>query len=194
MLRVQDQLSIIDNVLYRKRVSQGQTLFQLVLLKEYREVALESLHDAVGHMGFERWTNPVGRFNRTLLGMLGTLQEEDKLKWRDHVQPLAHAYNCTKHDTTGYSPYQLMFGRQPNLPNDVAFGLNVSRQDSVTHSEYVKKLRESLQDSYILAVEHSEKSALRNKSRYDLKVRESTLEVGDRVLVKNVGIRGKQTS
>ncbi|CAI5689657.1 unnamed protein product [Oreochromis niloticus] len=123
--------------------------------------------------------------------MLGTLQEDDKLKWRDHVQPLAHAYNCTKNDTTGYSPYQLMFGRQPNLPIDVAFGLNVSRQDSVTHSEYVKKLRESLQESYKLAVEHSEKTALRNKSRYDLKVRESTLEVGDRVLVKNVGIRGK---
>uniref|UniRef100_A0AAZ1XHG4 Gypsy retrotransposon integrase-like protein 1 n=1 Tax=Oreochromis aureus TaxID=47969 RepID=A0AAZ1XHG4_OREAU len=335
MLRVQDQLSLIDNVLYRKRVSQGQTLFQLVLPKEYREVALESLHDAVGHMGFERtvdlvrtrffwprmfldvemkirtcercirrkaraeksaplvniktsrplelvcmdylslepdsrgtknilvitdhftkfavavptadqkektvakalWDkfiihygiperlhsdqgrnfesaviknlcqmlgikktrttpyhprgNPVERFNRTLLGMLGTLQEDDKLKWRDHVQPLAHAYNCTKNDTTGYSPYQLMFGRQPNLPIDVAFGLNVSRQDSVTHSEYVKKLRESLQESYKLAVEHSEKTALRNKSRYDLKVRESTLEVGDRVLVKNVGIRGK---
>lgn len=35
------------------------------------------------------------------------------------------------------------------------------------------------------------KTALRNKQRYDLKVRESTLQAGDRVLVKNVGIRGK---
>ncbi|XP_030286832.1 uncharacterized protein LOC115589810 [Sparus aurata] len=33
--------------------------------------------------------------------------------------------------------------------------------------------------------------ALRNKQRYDLKVRESILQAGDRVLVKNVGIRGK---
>lgn len=67
------------------------------------------------------------------------------------MQTLAHAYSCTKNDTTGYSPCQLMFGRQPNLPIDVAFGLNVSRQDNVTHSEYVKKLRESLQESYKLA-------------------------------------------
>ncbi len=40
-------------------------------------------------------------------------------------------------------------------------------------------------------MECSKKTALRNKQRYDLKVRESTLQAGDRVLVRNVGIRGK---
>lgn len=45
-----------------------------------------------------------------------------------------------------------------------------------------------MEESYRLAVEHSDKTALRNKQRYDLKVRESTLQAGDRVLVKNVGI------
>lgn len=108
--------------------------------------------------------------------MLGTLEEEEKVKWRDYVQPLVYTYNCTKNDITGYSPYQLMYGRQPNLPIDVAFGLHPEGQRNVTHSEYVKKLRET---------------ALRNKQRYDMKVRESTLEVGDRVLVRNVGMPRK---
>lgn len=107
--------------------------------------------------------------------MLGTLGEEDKVRWRDHVQSLVHAYNCT----TGFSPYQLMYGRQPNLPIDVAFGLSPEGQRKVTHSEYVKKLRDMLEESYRLAVEHSDKTALRNKQRYDLKVREFTLQVGD---------------
>lgn len=123
--------------------------------------------------------------------MLGTLQEEDKVNWRDHVQPLVHAYNTTKNDTTGFSPYQLMFGRQPNLPTDVAFGLNPEGHKKITHADYVEKLRESLQENYKLAIQHSEKTAQRNKQRYDLKVRESILEEGDHVLVKNVSFRGK---
>nr|XP_055059066.1 uncharacterized protein LOC129442817 [Misgurnus anguillicaudatus]XP_055059067.1 uncharacterized protein LOC129442817 [Misgurnus anguillicaudatus] len=335
MLRVMGQYTFIDGVLYRKRTDRGNQFHQLVLPQKFREIALEALHDSVGHMGGERtldlvrtrfywprmfldvehkvntcercirrkakaqrafplvnietsrplelvcmdylslepdgrgtknilvitdhftkyavavptsdqkaktvaktlWNNffvhygiperlhsdqgrdfesavikdlclllgikktrttpyhprgnPVERFNRTLLQMLGTLQEEDKVRWRDHVQPLVHAYNCTKNDTTGFSPYQLMFGRQPSLPIDVAFGIQPEGGKKVTFNEYIKKLQESLQESYKVAVEHSKKTALRNKERYDLKVRESTLRVGDRVLVKNVGIRGK---
>ena len=34
-------------------------------------------------------------------------------------------------------------------------------------------------------------SAERHKAQYDLKVRESTVGVGDRVLVRNVGFKGK---
>ncbi len=135
--------------------------------------------------------NPVERFNRTLLGMLGTLEEKDKSRWRDFVKPLVHAYNCTKHEVTGFTPYELMFGRQPRLPVDLAFGLPYQDTPQISHSEYVKHLKSHLEESYSLASHRALKSAERNKIRFDKLVTNSSLEVNDRVLVRNVRLRGK---
>ena len=53
------------------------------------------------------------RYNRTLLGMLRTLDGPQKEDWKSHVSRLAFAYNCTEHASTGFSPYYLMHGRHP---------------------------------------------------------------------------------
>ena len=45
------------------------------------------------------------RYNRTLLNMLGTLSDAKKADWKTSVSTVTHAYNCTKHDTTGFSPF-----------------------------------------------------------------------------------------
>ncbi|XP_061590121.1 uncharacterized protein LOC133455211 [Cololabis saira] len=134
--------------------------------------------------------NPVERFNRTLLNMLGTLENKQKSKWREFVKPLVHAYNCTRNEVTGFTPYELMFGRSPRLPVDLAFGLPV-RDQPKSHSQYVQDLKSRLQESYQLASRNALKTAERNKVRFDKKVTTSELDVGDRVLVRNVRIRGK---
>lgn len=135
--------------------------------------------------------NPVERFNRTLLSMLGTLEPEQKQRWKEYVKPLVHAYNCTRNEVTGYTPYELMFGRSPRLPVDLAFGLPVRDTPSTSHSTYVQNLRSRLEESYQLASKNAAKSAERNKTRFDQKVKPSTLVEGDRVLVRNVRLRGK---
>ncbi|KAL6473545.1 hypothetical protein MHYP_G00171060 [Metynnis hypsauchen] len=135
--------------------------------------------------------NPVERYNRTLLSMLGTLKDKDKSRWRDFVKPLSHAYNCTKNEVTSYSPYELMFGRQPRLPIDIAFGLPVQGVSSPSHSQYVRNLRTHLMECYHLAMKNAQKVAGRNKRWFDKLVRESTLEEGDCVLVRNVRVWNK---
>lgn len=131
------------------------------------------------------------RFNRTLLSMLGTLDDEKKQKWSQYVSPLVHAYNCTHNEATGYSPYFLLFGREARLPIDICFGLSSSDDASTSQLQYVQKLKADLQAAYKLASEAAFKNHQKNKRHYDSRVKHQMLEEGDRVLVKNLGLTGK---
>ncbi len=55
-----------------------------------------------------------------------------------------------------------MFGRQPRLPIDLAFGLPVDGQ-SDSHSKYVQGLKSRLEESYRVATKNAAKVAERNK-------------------------------
>lgn len=83
-----------------------------------------------------------------------------------------------------------MFGRHLRLPVDLAFGLPVHYQPG-SHSQYIQNLKSHLETSYQVAAENAKKTADRNKARFDKHVVESTLKEGDRVLVRNVRLRGK---
>ena len=87
------------------------------------------------------------RFNRTLCDMLGTLDPTAKRDWKTHIGPLVHAYNCTQHESTGYSPYYLMFGRHPRQPVDLAFGLDIEPSKPKSLLQYTKSLWDRLKQA-----------------------------------------------
>ncbi len=119
--------------------------------------------------------------------MLGTLDPAEKSRWSQHVNRLVHAYNCTKNDATGHSPYYLLFGREARLPVDLCFGTVAWWGGSQYHHQYVERMKSELQRAYQLATETAQKSQQRNKRLYDKQVKRQTLEVGDRVLIKKSG-------
>ncbi len=127
------------------------------------------------------------RFNRTLLDMLGCLTEDQKKNWKKYVSTVVHAYNSQRHESTGFSPFFLMFGRHPRLAVDV--GLNLTTPEATT--DFTQDLQNRLGVAYDLAISNARKSAGRQKENYDKKVRGATVSVGDRVLVRNVGLKGK---
>ena len=132
------------------------------------------------------------RFNRTLLNMLGTLQEKQKSDWKSHLPAITHAYNAADHACTGYSPFYLMYGRQPRLAIDALLGIGDDSLEAKHPSDYVRKLKSRLTTAYEAASKEAAVNAGKYKQLYDRKVRNSVLQPRDRVLVEKVGMKGRQ--
>ena len=128
--------------------------------------------------------------NGTLLNMLGTLTPEQKKDWKSHVPALVHTYNCTRNAATGFSPYFLLFGREPRLPVDVEFGLQRGGQKgSPGESNYISQLRR-LTFAHKKARHMAQRQQAKHRELYDMKCRGATLDVGDLVLVKQTAWKG----
>jgi hypothetical protein len=131
----------------------------------------------------------VERLNRTLLQMLRTLPESNKPNWKNNLNHLVHAYNCTKHDATGFSPYFLLFGRKPRLPIDFLLNEELTEEQHKSYEQQITDFKASMREAHRIAAQNSQRSKDDGKKRRNL-TKYVALEVGDRVLVKNVREKG----
>ena len=60
----------------------------------------------------------VERFNRTLLMMLAMFPSKNREDWDDLLPAVMMAY-WSSVESTGFSPYRLMFGEECTLPMDI---------------------------------------------------------------------------
>ena len=164
--------------------------FESDLIQELCKIAgVKKLHTTPYH---PQSNGQCERFNSTLCNMLGTLSDEEKSDWKSHLGFMTHAYNCTKHASTTYSPYYLMFGRHPRLPIDVAFGLHKPNcSDNCSKSRYIQKLRRRLNYAHKKASKYSSEQAQKYKTSYDKSVKGPQLQVNDLVLVKIVAHKAR---
>ena len=164
--------------------------FESDLIKELCKIAgVKKVHTTPYH---PQGNGQCERFNSTLCNMLGTLSEEEKSDWKSHLGCMTHAYNCTKHASTTYSPYYLMFGRHPRLPIDVEFGLNKPNcSDNSSKSRYIQKLRRMLNYAFQKASKYSDQQASKYKHSYDKSVKGTQLHENDLVLVKIFAHKGR---
>lgn len=124
-------------------------------------------------------------FNRSLGNMIQALPPRTKEKWPQMIQTLTFACNSTIHETTGFAPFYLMFGRTPQL--------RVLRDMTVLgYSEFVDSFQRDLQEAVRVTQKYTSKAQTKKAREYDKKVRGSTLEVGDKVLLANKKERSKR--
>ena len=173
-----------------KFISDQGRNFESDLIKELCKIAgVKKVHTTPYH---PQGNGQCERFHSTLCNMLGTLSEEEKPDWKSHLGCMTHAYNSTKHASTTYSPYYLMFGRHPRLPIDVEFGLNKPNcSDNSSKSRYIQKLRRRLNYAFQKASKYSDQQASKYKHSYDKSVKGPQLHENDLVLVKIVAHKGR---
>ena len=94
--------------------------------------------------------------------MLWTLPEKYKSSWSDHINKVVSAYNSTRHGSTEYSPFFLLFFRHPHLPFDLIFDIDQSTSNGNYH-EYVQTWRSAMIEAYDIARKEASASSTQNK-------------------------------
>ena len=116
----------------------------------------------------------VERWNGTLKSMIKRLCQDQPKQWHRLINPVLFAYREVPQESTGFSPFQLLYGRSVRGPGTILKELwtkEVNIPEVKSSYEYVTELREHLEDSLKLAQEELEKSQKRYKRHYDRKAK-----------------------
>ncbi|CAF5201405.1 unnamed protein product, partial [Rotaria magnacalcarata] len=129
----------------------------------------------------------VERFNASMVVQISKLQQKHHNNWDDYLDAVVFAYNSSKHKTTQYSPFELLFGRPPKLPID-----SPPRYYQFDRpSNYFVHLQKILQVYHQQAKLNIMNQQRYHKKYYDYNRRDPHYNVGDRVFTKLFAARGK---
>lgn len=125
------------------------------------------------------------RFNRTLHDLLRTLPVTEKRRWPHHLPQLTFAYNTTPHQTTGHTPYFLMFGHHPRLPVDFLIGTGGATSSVDTMEEWVQRHQESVRITQEHVRQRSKEMAQRRNQHHNSKINDAGFEEGQLVYLRH---------
>ena len=124
----------------------------------------------------------VERFNRTLLMMLAMVAGKNRDDWDDLLPAVMMAYRSSVHESTGYSPYRLMFGEECTLPMDIGLPTDPSQPQEELTSPYAIWVRDALEEAYEQVRLHSGQAVRRQKRLFDRRAVTRTFAKGDWVM------------
>ena len=89
----------------------------------------------------------VERFNKTLCSMMASFVSENQRDWDTVVPKVVFAYNTSRHETTGVTPFELFHGRPARLPLDVTCGGTDCPADKVSSPRELEDIRRKVTDA-----------------------------------------------
>ena len=104
--------------------------------------------------------------------------------WDKLVQYVMFSYNIVIHESTNFSPFEIVFGKQARLPNhfpEEVDTYNASLGEFITR---MKEFRKTARENLI-------KTKMKTKKHYDRKAKEVKYEPGDNIFVQREGKSNK---
>ena len=160
---------------------QGSNFMSQLLAETYRMLGVHPIRTSPYH---PQTDGLVERFNGTLKKMLKRCAGEDPRDWDALLPYLLFAYREVPQESTGFSPFELLYGRAVRGPLDVlreTWEASAKSPESVV--SHVITIRERLQAMSEVARENLGAAQKKQKTWYDKQARERGFSVGEQVLV-----------
>ena len=129
----------------------------------------------------------VERFHSTLKQMLKKVVQDQPKQWHRFLPALLFAVREIPSESTGYSPFELMMGREVRGPIqllcDVWTGNQQTTDPMTPVYNYVFELKNRIRDTCEQAMETSAKQSKKNKKLFDRRSRARSFKKGEEVLI-----------
>ena len=129
----------------------------------------------------------VERFHSTLKSMLKKVVKQQPKLWHKYLPALLFACRELPCESTGFSPFELLFGRQVRGP--IALLHDLWSENASTDSsskplyQYLFDLKNSISESCELAMQNSSAAAGKGKKYFDRRAKVRHFQLGDEVLL-----------
>ena len=139
--------------------------------KNFDSILMHEVYNMMGHKKtcttayHPQCDGLVERQNRTLQAIITNFVSEHSLDWNKWLDQAVFAYNTSVHESTGKSPYEMVFGRPARMPVEVELG--VPLQNPSSQSDYSQSLRKAIQLANQVAQKNLAAARDKQSSQYD---------------------------
>jgi len=125
----------------------------------------------------------VERFNQTMAAMISMYINSDHDNWDQLLPWLTYAYNTSVQESLKYSPFYLLFGRDPK--SFLWHNLEIEADDLFSSEEWAKELLQRLNEARKFSTENLKLAQEHQKKLYDETRTEFPFTVGSKVWIYN---------
>ncbi|XP_055863793.1 uncharacterized protein LOC129922301 [Biomphalaria glabrata] len=126
----------------------------------------------------------IEKWNRTVKQMIYKLERDSMSTWDQTLSYAIFAYNTSIHETTKFSPYELVFNRKPKGPLELWADNMLNLENIEQYHPWIIQTKQQLRQGIKLAEINMDKNLERHRKIKNRNRKLRTLNVGDQVFVK----------